>query len=311
MTKKAIYTIFCSLIILFSALSVSAQTYQRIIGWSDSVNLRIERFFEETLSVPGRKVAVFDCDGTLIGQVPFYFVDEVVCDFANKYYKDVDTKDAKMRMRILNDQVANRKVRASNPAYRQDRVKFFAGLSSEQVNDFASSIYTKKYLGKAYSQMRQLINNMYMYGFEVWIITGSPEIVYEETIYELFGIPAQRVLGSKTLRSQGIITDKVVPPLPYRLGKADAIETQIKVKPLFVAGNSRGDLEMMLTSIGMKMIVNPNDREVLSDDHIKGQTLKQFWKDQGALIVTCEDEVPKGIKFSSSEYDIPVNKKNK
>jgi len=48
-------------------------------------------------------------------------------------------------------------------------------------------------------------------------------------------------------------------PVPQNEGKADAIQTFIKTCPLFAAGNSRGDMEMMNESADLKMIVNPDD----------------------------------------------------
>ena len=52
--------------------SVFSQTYRKIAGWSDEVNNRIESFLNTTLTMNNRKVAVFDGDGTVIGQVPYY-----------------------------------------------------------------------------------------------------------------------------------------------------------------------------------------------------------------------------------------------
>ena len=60
------------------------QTYRHITGWPDETNRRIESFLNSTLAMKERKVAVFDCDGTLIGQVPHYLSEESMYDFAEE-----------------------------------------------------------------------------------------------------------------------------------------------------------------------------------------------------------------------------------
>ena len=77
------------IILLVSSYSVStySQTYRRISGWSDEINNRIESFLNTTITMNTRKVAVFDGDGTVIGQVPYYLADEALYRYADKYYK--------------------------------------------------------------------------------------------------------------------------------------------------------------------------------------------------------------------------------
>ena len=45
-----------------------SQVYRNVYGWGDSVNNQIENFLNSTLIIQERKVAVFDCDGTVFGQ---------------------------------------------------------------------------------------------------------------------------------------------------------------------------------------------------------------------------------------------------
>ena len=56
-------------------------------GWSKEINERIETFLNTTLTMNIRKVAVFDGDGTVIGQAPHYLADEALYRYADKYYK--------------------------------------------------------------------------------------------------------------------------------------------------------------------------------------------------------------------------------
>lgn len=56
------------ILLLFITSSIYAQTYREIKGWSKEINERIETFLNTTLTMNIRKVAVFDGDGTVIGQ---------------------------------------------------------------------------------------------------------------------------------------------------------------------------------------------------------------------------------------------------
>lgn len=52
-----------------------------------------------------RKVAVFDGDGTVIGQVPYYLADEALYRYADKYYKGRKDLFIYRKLAILNRMV--------------------------------------------------------------------------------------------------------------------------------------------------------------------------------------------------------------
>lgn len=64
--KRLIVTVLASAFCL--NLTVNAQTYRHISGWSQDVNDQIEGFLNSTITMNIRKVAVFDSDGTTFGQ---------------------------------------------------------------------------------------------------------------------------------------------------------------------------------------------------------------------------------------------------
>ena len=80
------------ILLLFITSSIYAQTYREIKGWSKEINERIETFLNTTLTMNIRKVAVFDGDGTVIGQAPHYLADEALYRYADKYYKGKNDK---------------------------------------------------------------------------------------------------------------------------------------------------------------------------------------------------------------------------
>lgn len=106
--KKIYYAIYSNrffyaivvLLNVFAAGSICAQQYRPIATWPDETNARIEEFLNTTLTVTGRKVAVFDCDGTVFGQAPYYLADEALYDYADKNTRTVKIKNRDKRWRF-------------------------------------------------------------------------------------------------------------------------------------------------------------------------------------------------------------------
>lgn len=290
--------------------SVFSQTYRKIAGWSDEVNNRIESFLNTTLTMNNRKVAVFDGDGTVIGQVPYYLADEALYRYADKNYKDRNDPQAKSKITIL-----NRMVKDGNnvgKAYVEDRVHFLAGMTPAEIMDMGYECYLDSYQGKFYPEMKQLIANLKEYGFEVWILTASPEFLYQKFLAEELGLPDTQILGVKSVVANGRLTDEIIMPIPQDDGKANVIPTFIKARPLIVGGNSRGDMDMLNQSCGLKIVVNPDDTTIRGkeDGPMNGYTVKQYWEKEGAVIVKCNDVPNPEIKFHTESWKIRTNKSN-
>ena len=290
--------------------SVFSQTYRKIAGWSDEVNNRIESFLNTTLTMNNRKVAVFDGDGTVIGQVPYYLADEALYRYADKNYKDRNDPQAKSKIAIL-----NRMVKDGNNVgkpYVEDRVHFLSGMTPEEIATLGYDCYMRSYKGKMYPEMKTLISNLKEYGFEVWILTASPEFLYQRFVASELGIPVTHVLGVKGVVKNGVMSDEIIMPIPQDDGKAQVIPTYIKAVPLIVGGNSRGDMDMLNESRGLKIVVNPDDVTVRGkeDGPMSGHTVKSYWEKEGALIVRCNDVRDKNVSFKTADFKIRTNLEN-
>jgi phosphoserine phosphatase len=293
---------------LFYTLSADAQTYRTIDGWDDETNRRIETFLNTTLPMSIRKVAVFDGDGTLFGQVPHYLADEALYRYADENYRGKSDPVALEKMAILGRMVADGD-NVGKP-YVEDRAHFLSGMTPRAVADMGWDCYTEVYRGKFYPEMKQLVENLREYGFEVWILTASPEFLYQRFMAEELGIPDVNVIGMKSVVENGVLTDRIVLPVPQDDGKASVIPTFIKTTPLVVGGNSRGDLDMLNLSRGLKIVVNPDDRTVrgAADGPMAGHTVKSYWeRDPAAVIVRCNDTRDPAVRFHTSEWGIREN----
>lgn len=281
-------------------------------GWPKEANDRIESFLNSTITMKERKVAIFDCDGTLFGQVPYYLADEALYSYAKKTYGNRTDKEAKDKMAIVDDMLHGKD--NVGIAYVQKRVKFFAGLSPEEISNIGNDCYHEKFQGKFYPEMKEFLANLEEYGIEIWVLTASPEYLYQRFVNEQLGIPVDRIIGVKSAVRDGKTTDELVLPTPQDWGKAETIHTFIKARPIIVGGNSRGDMEMMDESVGLKLMVNP-DNVKIEKEHagkMEGMTVKQYWdKDSNAVIVYCND-VPEGNHtYVTQEWGTKANKTNK
>lgn len=296
--------------LLFFTLIAQAQSYRNITGWTNETNQEIESFLNSTLIIKERKVAVFDCDGTLLGQSPYYLADEAIYAFAKEQYANKKDSLSKAKMAIVKKMLEGNNVGID---YVKNRIEFLSGLSPETIEAIGEASFKDKYATKFYPEMRTLLANLQAYGFEIWVLTASPEILYQKFVHENLGIPESQILGVKSVISQGKVTDQLVFPIPQDNGKAEAIQTFIKARPLFVGGNSRGDLEMMNESAGIKLIVNADNEKVEHGAHagdMEGFTVKQYWQEHHGLLVYCND-IPEGsYSYVSEEMKIKRNKKN-
>lgn len=281
--------------------------YQTISGFSTDVNLRLEEFFSSTVDINGRKVAVFDCDGTLLGQAPYYLADEALFDYARLNYENKTDEKSVQKMAIVDKLLHGDNVGVE---YVKQRIAFLSGMTTDDVLTMGDNMFRTKYAHKFYPEMKQLIANLKVYGFEVWIISASPEILFQRFCNEQLGIPEDRILGVRSrVTDNGILTDELVVPVPQELGKAEVINTFIKAKPLFAAGNSRGDMEMMNQSSRLKMIVNPDDTKI--EKEMDNQTVKQYWMaDPNTLIVYSNDVRESNLTFTCEQWGVKPNASN-
>lgn len=306
---RKIFLIHLFVVFCFSAV-LQAQEFRPVKGWSPEVNDKLKNFLNSTVSMKERKVSVFDCDGTTFGQVPHYLADEALYQYADEVLKPRNDKDAQTRLAVL-DRMVKDGNNVGKP-YVEDRVHFLAGLSPEEIENIGYDCYRKSYKGKFYPEMKELIANLKNYGFEVWILTASPELLYQKFVAEEFGLSNIYVVGAKCVVAEGKTTGEIIMPIPQDDGKAYTIETFIKARPLIVGGNSRGDMDMLNESAGLKIVVNPDDKTVrgAEDGPMNGHTVKSYWEKEGALIVKCNDVANPDVKFHTTKWKIRQNKPN-
>jgi len=270
--------------------------YYPIEGFDSNTNDRIKKFLEETKDYPKRKVATFDGDGTVLGQAPHYMADECLYEVARDNPQKKPDVIKKMQ-----------KLSNVSLEYVQLRVKFFEGDTIEYLRELGANCYRKYYAGKVFKPMVDLIKLLKQNGFEVWIITASPEAMYQKFLSEELQIPITNIVGIKSIIRGGIITANMVEPIAQDHGKKEAIETFVQEQPLLVGGNSRGDKEMIEYSQNLKLIINPD--EYVAEDQT--ESIAEYARKNNWLIAKIKDVPSQDFPYiSSKNFNIKKNKTN-
>ncbi|MBI4669539.1 MAG: haloacid dehalogenase-like hydrolase [Elusimicrobia bacterium] len=301
-TKNRI-AIYCLAAVFFTAIIISScgkkppgPAFRPIQGFSTEVNERLKNFLLNPGQNHTRKIAVFDGDGTVLGQAPHYLADECL-------YRHVKANPGRK------SDLIKKMIPLSNVslAYVEGRVRYLAGEKLLFVRELGSRCFKDYYAGKIFEPMRRLISLLKDNGFEIWIVSASPEAMYQGFLSRELGIPITNIIGVKSTVKAGVLTDEIIRPVPQDEGKKQAIETFIQDQPLIVAGNSRGDKEMIEYSRGLKIIVNP-DEYVAAD---QTESMAGYAESRGWLIVRLRDVPEPGFpSISSKDFKIRPNKIN-
>ena len=296
--RIAVFSII--VIVLHACSSNNTETitaYKSIDGFSEKANQQLNDFLKETENETGRKIAVFDGDGTVLGQTPHYLADEAMYNYAKEHpdYKP----------EIFQEMITQSNV--SLP-YVQNRVKYISGLTLQEYRDLGEKYFNEFYSDKIYKPMLDLINTLKSNDFEIWVITASPEGMYQQFLSKELDIPITHIVGIKSVIKDGVITDEIISPVPQDHGKKWAIESFIQDVPLLVAGNSRGDKEMIEFSKGLKMIVNPDTHIA----HDQTESIANYADKNGWLVVKINDVPANDFpSVSSKMFNIRINKPHK
>jgi phosphoserine phosphatase len=216
------------------------------------------------------RVAVFDNDGTLWCEKPM----PIQLDFILRRLSSMAAEDPVLRTRqpwmaayerdytwlagVLAEHYAgddtNVRVLASGvlAAHADISVDDFAAQAEDFLRGTAHPTLGRGYLECAYVPMLELLRHLETFGFASYIVSGGGRDFMRPISSEVYGIPAERVIGSSTAlvytpdETGGRITRKPVAEyLDDGPEKPVQIWTRTGRRPVLAAGNSNGDLEML------------------------------------------------------------------
>ena len=236
----------------------------------------ILEFLDAAAEVPvEQRVACLDNDGTLWAEKPGYvqlsfFVDALESAVRADPGKAEQPEFAAL---ISGDQAAMGELGLERIAHALTGL--FAGMSPEEfttrVRDFMSRTPAPTYV-----PMLELVEELRRRDFTVCVVTGGGTEFVRAVSQDLYGVPPQNVVGS-LIAYEFVPTSADAGPGLRRTGelvaganegaiKVSNIQMQLGRRPIFAAGNSGGDREMLEWAAGgagptLAMLVDHDDAD--------------------------------------------------
>ena len=237
-------------------------------SWNDEAALSaIQDFVQKTTTegsvdfVPEEdRIAVFDNDGTLWAEQPFYFQLAYSIDFVKK--------EAPNHPEWEKEPVLKAAMEGDIPAIMANGerglieliMKSHSGMTEDQfAKNVKEWLATAKHpqTGKAYTEMiyqpmLELLDFLRANGYKTFIVSGGGIDFLRVWAEEAYGIPPYQVVGSSIKAKYEEIDGKPqvlkIPELNLiddKAGKPVGIHHHIGKKPTIAVGNSDGDFEML------------------------------------------------------------------
>jgi phosphoserine phosphatase len=209
---------------------------------------------------PAQRIAVFDNDGTLWAEQPIYFQLIYAVDQINRLapeHPEWKTEDP-FRSALAGDMKTV--LAGGTHAVLELVMASHAGMTSE---DFAAAVLDwttsarhpdtgRLYTDMTYQPMLELLDYLQKNEFKTFIVSGGGTDFMRVFAEEIYGVPPENVIGSSIeakyeVRDSGPVIVKV-PEISFiddKEGKPVGIYQHIGRRPIFAAGNSDGDFEML------------------------------------------------------------------
>jgi len=160
-------------------------------------------------------------------------------DVITKHYEGDDTTLKEMAAGLLS-------------AYAEDDVESFASKADQFLRSEENPVLKRPYLKTAYAPMRELLQYLEANQFTNYIVSGGGRDFMRPITRELYGVPPERVVGTSVAlqyrEEDGI--GKLVHTSKLEVfddgpNKVVRIWSRIGARPIFAAGNSNGDIQML------------------------------------------------------------------
>lgn len=255
-------------ILASTLLAVCASDAEPLPSWTDTAPKQAITAFVGKVTKegspdfvpPAERIAVFDNDGTLWSEQPMYFQLFFALDRIKALApQHPEWKDKEPYASLLKGDV-KAALAGGEHALVEIVMATHAGLTTEEfekvVTDWISTAKHPK-TGKLYSEMvyqpmLELLAYLRANGFKTFIVSGGGIEFMRPWAEKVYGIPPEQVVGSSgglkyELRDGKPVLVKL-PEIAHnddKDGKPVGIQRHIGRRPIFAAGNSDGDLQML------------------------------------------------------------------
>jgi len=254
---------------LITLLALSLSTFaDPLPSWNDTATKKAIVTFVERVTtadspdyvVPAERIATFDNDGCLWSEQPMYFQAFYIFDRIKTLApQHPEWKQKEPFASVLKGDLKSA-LAGGEHALLEMAMATHAGLTSEEFNKvIADWLATAKHptTGKpftdmVYQPMLELLAYLRANDFKTFIVSGGGIDFLRVFAEETYGIPPEQVIGSSIKAKYEIRDGKPVivkiPELNFiddKAGKPVGIYQHIGRRPIFAAGNSDGDFQML------------------------------------------------------------------
>jgi phosphoserine phosphatase len=253
--------------------------------------------------VPAERIAVFDNDGTLWSEQPLYFQFAFAMDRVKAMAPEhPEWKDAEPFRSILAGDV-----KGALASGKKGMVEIMAVTHAGMTTDaFADSVrnwiatarhpkFDRPYNELVYQPMVELLAYLRANDFKTFVVSGGGVEFMRPWVEKAYGIPPEQVIGTSGIVSYVLEGDKPVLQKEAKIefvddgpGKPVGINRFIGRRPVFAAGNSDGDLQMLQWTT-----LNDGPRFALIVHHTDGE--REFTYDRESHVGKLDkalDEAP-------------------
>ena len=237
-------------------------------SWNDGPNkAAITDFVKRVTSqggadfvAPEERIAVFDNDGTLWSEQPVYFQAAFAFDRIKAMAPDHPDWRDKQPYKAVLDGDMKALAATGDKGLLELVAATHSGMSvaafSKTVSDWMASAehprFHRHYNELVFQPMLELLSYLRANGFKTFIVSGGGVEFMRPWVPETYGIPPEQIVGSSGKTVFKLNGDKPeidkLPAVEFiddGPGKPVGINRFIGRRPIFAAGNSDGDLQML------------------------------------------------------------------
>jgi len=237
-------------------------------SWNDGeLKELIIQFVEKTTDIQSNdyvdienRIATFDNDGTLWSEQPLYFQLAFAIDRIKEMAVDHPEWNEEEPFRSLLENDMDSLKKQGVQAIMKIVTTTHAGMTTEEftqlVKDWTTESkhprFDRAYTDLIYQPMLELLDYLRDHNYRTYIISGGGMDFMRAWTYDAYKIPSDQVFGS-TIKTKFDYNDGM--PVIRRLAEIDFIDDKegkpvgihrfIGKRPIFAAGNSDGDLQMV------------------------------------------------------------------
>ncbi|MFZ5831090.1 MAG: HAD family hydrolase [Planctomycetota bacterium] len=285
-TRSLLAAAIVGIVTLFAA---HARAADPLPSWNDTPTKQAIVTFVEKVTTegspdyvpPAERIATFDNDGTLWAEKPMYFQFFFALDRVKQLAPEHPEWKEKEPFASLLKGDLKAALAGGEKAALEIVMSTHAGMTTQEfektVEDWISTARHPEtgrlYTEMVYQPMLELLAYLRANGFKTFIVSGGGIEFMRPWTERVYGIPPEQVFGSsiKTMfeiRDDGPVLVRLpeVNFIDDKEGKPVGINSHIGRRPIFAAGNSDGDLQMLEWTTGGKgprfgLLVHHTDAE--------------------------------------------------